>query len=64
MSGHSREERSARTAAQGPTPRNTGPRKTSTDVHAVKKANAKRARRRLRRLEEAQRRREGLSRFG
>lgn len=54
-----RVERSARRAEEGPTPHNTGPKKTTTDVDKVTAAHAKRERRALRNMENAQRAREG-----
>jgi hypothetical protein len=54
-----REERSQRTADDGPTPHNTGPRKTTTDADKVRAAYVKRERRKIARLENAERRREG-----
>lgn len=54
-----REERSKRSAARGPTPRNTGKKKATTDVDRVKAAHEKRRRRALKRIENAARTREG-----
>jgi len=45
-----REERSARTAAAGPTPRNIGPKPTKTDADKVRAAHAKREQRRVKRM--------------
>lgn len=47
-----RAERSARTDAVGPTPRNIGPKPTTTDAAKVKAAHDKRERRRVRRMYE------------
>lgn len=53
-----REERSARSVENGPTPRNTGPKKTTTDADKVRAAHVKRERRKIQRLENAERQRE------
>ena len=54
-----RRQRSERTAAVGPTPRNTGKKKGKTDADKVKLAHAKRMRRAERNLEQMARAREG-----
>ncbi len=57
-----RAERAARSDATGPTPRNIGPKPTTTDVDAVKAAHAKRKRKAEQRLENHARTREGRAR--
>lgn len=57
-----RAERAARSDAVGPTPRNIGAKRTSTDVEVVKAAYDKRKRKAEARLENAARTREGRTR--
>lgn len=57
-----RAERSARSDAVGPTPRNIGAKRTTTDVDAVKVAHEKRKRKAEARLENGVRAREGRAR--
>lgn len=57
-----RPERSARSDAVGPTPRNIGAKRTTTDAEVVKAAYDKRKRKAEARLENSVRAREGRAR--